>query len=87
MSKALQTAAFDQVHFVAQGGDTRIDVRIDNETVWLTQGQIADLFGRKQPVISHHVRKVFSEGELEEGGNIEKINIASSDRPLSPLCS
>jgi hypothetical protein len=73
----------DQVQFVAPDDGVRIDVRIDNETVWLTQAQIAELFGRTQPVISQHVRKVFSEGELERGGNIQKMNIAFSDRPVT----
>jgi prophage maintenance system killer protein len=83
MSKARSVAALDQVQFVAPSDDVRIDVRIDSETVWLTQAQIAELFGRKQQAISHHVRKVFLEGELERGSNTKKIGIASSDRPVT----
>jgi hypothetical protein len=62
----------DQVQFVAPDDHLRIDVRIDNETVWLTQAQIAELFGRTQPMISKHVRKVFSDGELERGAIFRK---------------
>ncbi len=45
---------------------TRIEVRLENETVWLTQAQIADLFQRERSVITKHVRNLFEEGELAE---------------------
>jgi len=43
-----------------------VEVRIENETVWLTQTQIAKLFGVKQPAISKHLKNIFSSGELSE---------------------
>ena len=43
-----------------------IDVRIENETVWLTQSQIADLFGVKQPAISKHLKNIFESNELSQ---------------------
>lgn len=45
---------------------TQIDVRLENETVWLTQAQMADLFQKDRTVISRHIRNVFNEGELDE---------------------
>ena len=45
---------------------TQIDVRMENDTVWLTQAQIADLFQKDRTVISRHIRNVFKEGELDE---------------------
>jgi len=42
-----------------------IEVRIDEDTVWLTQAQMVLLFGRDQSVISKHIRNIFAEGELE----------------------
>ncbi|MBO7625973.1 MAG: virulence RhuM family protein [Paludibacteraceae bacterium] len=42
----------------------KLEVQIENETVWLTQQQIADLFGVKQPAISKHLNNIFKEGEL-----------------------
>ena len=45
---------------------TQIDVRLENETVWLTQAQMADLFQKDRTVISRHIRNVFKEGELDE---------------------
>ena len=45
---------------------TQIDVRMENDTVWLTQTQMADLFQKDRTVISRHIRNVFKEGELDE---------------------
>jgi hypothetical protein len=83
MSNLPAASTPDQVQFVAPDDGLRIDVRIDNETVWLSQAQIADLFGRTQQNISHHVRGVFSEGELERGSNTKNICIASASRPVT----
>lgn len=41
----------------------KLEVRLENETVWLTQQQIADLFGVKQPAISKHLKNIFESGE------------------------
>ena len=43
-----------------------LEVRVEDETVWLTQQQIADLFGVKQPSISKHLKNIFQSGELDE---------------------
>ena len=50
--------------YQAEDGRIRIDVRLANETVWLTQPQMADLFQTSQQNISLHIRNVFEEGEL-----------------------
>ena len=63
-------------------GDTKIDVLIENETVWLTQEQIAMLFGRERSVVTKHINNVFEEGELEEQSNVQKMHIAKSDKPV-----
>ena len=44
----------------------KMEVRLENETVWLTQVQIADLFGVNQPAISKHIRNIYKSGELQE---------------------
>jgi len=46
-------------------GQIRLDVRLEHDTVWLTQAQMGELFGRERSVITKHVRSVFREGELE----------------------
>jgi prophage maintenance system killer protein len=54
------------VLFQAEDGRARLEVRLDHETVWLTQDQMAELFGRERSVITKHLRNVFKEGELDE---------------------
>ena len=49
-----------------QDGNIKIDVRLDNETVWLTQAQMATLFGKGRSTITEHILNVFSEKELEQ---------------------
>ena len=44
---------------------TRLEVRVDKDTVWLTQSQIAALFGVKQPAVSKHIRNIYQSGELD----------------------
>ena len=52
---------------------TQIDVRMENDTVWLTQAQMAELFQKDRTVISRHIRNVFNEGELLQEGTCAKI--------------
>ena len=58
---------------------TQIDVRLENETVWLTQAQMADLFQKDRTVISRHIRNVFNEGELEEQSTCAKFAHMGND--------
>ena len=51
-------------------GTTKIDVRMEDETVWLTQAQMSELFGRDRSVITKHINNIFEEGELEENSNV-----------------
>lgn len=59
-----------------------IEVRLERDTVWLSQEQMGTLFGRERSVITKHVRNVFTEGELEEGSNVQNMHIAGSDKPV-----
>ena len=52
--------------YKAENGKIKVDVLIQDETVWLTQEQMAELFGRDRTVISKHIKNIFEEGELEE---------------------
>ena len=51
--------------YQTEDGQTQIDVRLENETVWLTQAQMAELFQKDRTVITRHINNVFKEGELE----------------------
>lgn len=64
-------------------GQTRIDVRLERDTVWLSQAQMAELFGRDQSVISRHIRNALTESEVNEESNMQKMHIAHSDRPVA----
>lgn len=59
-----------------------VDVRLDGDTVWLTQEQMTQLFGRERSVITKHIRNVFKEGELEEKSNVQNLHIPRSDKPV-----
>jgi hypothetical protein len=63
-------------------GLTKIQTRLENETVWLTQAQMAELFGKDRTVITKHVNNIFEEGELEEKSNVQNLHIANSDKPV-----
>ena len=71
------------VLYEAPDGQIRLDVRLEQDTVWLTQAQIAKLFVRERSVITKHIRNVFQEGELSEESNVQNLHIASSDKPVA----
>lgn len=66
-----------------EDGNVKLEVNMHDETVWLTQEQMIQLFGRDQSVISRHIKKVFEEKELDEKSNMQKMHIASSDKPVT----
>ncbi len=65
-----------------EGGEFHIEVRVENETVWLTQAQMAELFSKSISVISRHIANIFAEHELEEKSNLHFLQIANSDKPV-----
>ena len=60
----------------------KLEVPIENETVWLSQAQMIELFGRDQSVISRHINNSFAE-EVEKESNMHILHIANSDRPVA----
>ena len=69
--------------YEAPDGQVRVDVRLHHDTVWLTQAQMAELFGRERSVITKHINNVFGEGELVKKSNVQNLHIASSDKPVA----
>lgn len=61
----------------------QIQLQFANEQLWMTQAQIAELFGRDVSSISRHISNIFEEGELEVGSNLQKVQIANSTKPVS----
>lgn len=60
-----------------------LDVRLEDETVWLTQAQMVDLFERDVSVISRHINNIFKESELDKKSNLHFLQIAFSDKPIT----
>lgn len=50
----------------SQDGSVQLNVKLENETVWLTQSQMAELFGKDRTTINRHISNIFKEGELDE---------------------
>ena len=67
----------------SKDGSVKLDVQFEEETVWLNQAQMCELFDRDQSVISRHIRNVFKEGELREESNMQKMHISGSDKPVT----
>lgn len=59
----------------------QLEVRLEDDTVWLTQQQMAELFQKDISVISRHIKNAFSEGELDEKSNLHFLQVPNSDRP------
>ncbi len=57
----------------------QVEVRLEGETVWLTQKQMAELFEKDVRTINEHLGNVFEEGELERGGTIRKFRIVRQE--------
>ena len=65
--------------YQSEDGQTKIDVKVDDETVWLSLNQIAELFQRDKSVISKHIKNVFQEGELEQNSVVAKNATTATD--------
>ena len=78
ISKALSEVLI----YEAAPGVPAVAVRLEGEMLWLSQEQIAELFGRERSVVTKHLRNVFKEGELDEKSNVQNLHIAGSDKPV-----
>ena len=71
------------VLFTSTDGNVTVDVQLKNDTVWLTQKQISELFDKERSVVTKHINNVFKEQELDEKSNVQNLHIANSDKPVS----
>jgi len=65
--------------YQTENGKTKLDVRIQDETVWLTQKLMAELFQTSVPNINMHLKNIFEEGELEENRTIKEFLIVQHE--------
>lgn len=74
----------DQFLIYGTDNDVRVDLRYQGDTLWLTQAQMASMFGRDRSVIAKHIKNIFSDGELSEKSNVQKMhNINSTSNIIS----
>jgi len=60
-------------------GNIKIDVRLEDETVWLTQAQMSDLFGKNKRTISEHISNIFNENELNAESVVRNFRTTAAD--------
>lgn len=65
--------------YKTESGETKIDVRFENETVWLTQKHLSELFGVTLPTINEHIKNVYKENELQESSTVRKFLIVQKE--------
>lgn len=68
--------------YSSEDGLIKIQTQLENETVWLTQAQMATLFGKDRTVITKHITNIFKEKELDKKSNVQNLHIANSDSPI-----
>ena len=71
------------VLYQSPDGSVKLNVRLERETIWLSQKQMAILFDTERSVITKHLRNIFQSGELEEKSNVQKMHIPGSDKPVA----
>lgn len=69
--------------YTASDGTLQTEVRMEADTLWLSEQQIAMVFERDRTVIGRHIRKIIQTGELDEKSNVQKMHITNSDKPVS----
>ncbi|MDR1992532.1 MAG: virulence RhuM family protein [Nitrososphaerota archaeon] len=69
--------------YQTQDGKIKVDCRLTGDTLWLTQAQIAALFGRDISVVSRHIKNIFTESELDQKSNLQNLQIPNSDKPVT----
>ena len=65
--------------YQSENGKTHVEVKLEENTVWLTQQQMADLFGVKHPAISKHLKNIFDSGELNKDSVYSILEYTASD--------
>jgi len=79
---AMETGNGQITIYQTDDGQVKLEVALEQDTVWLSQAQMVELFGRDQSVVSRHIRNALAEGEVVEKSNMQKMHIANSDRPV-----
>ena len=65
--------------YQSNDGQTQIEVRLEHETLWLSQAQLAELFEKDSDTIGLHLRNIFAEGELDESATTEESSVVRQE--------
>ena len=82
LNKDLNMSNSEILIYKTVDGSTKIDVRLEDETVWLTQLQMSELFGKSKKTISEHIGNIFKEGELNENSVVRNFRTTAQDGKL-----
>ena len=75
----MSSAQDNIVIYQAEDGQTRIEVKMEEETVWLTQAQLTELYQTSKSNISEHIKHIFEEGELDEISVVRNFRTTATD--------
>ncbi len=64
-------------------GEIELNISVTEDTLWLTQMQLSDIFEKDQSVISRHIKNIFKDNEVDEKSNMQKMHTANSDKPVN----
>ena len=70
------------VIYTTEDGSTNLQVKMENETVWLSTSQMAELFSREESNIRRHIINVFKEGELVQSNNVHFLHVNGVKKPV-----
>ena len=68
--------------YQSEDGKTKIETRLENETLWLNQSQISEVFQVDRSGITKHINNIFKDEELDEKSNVQSLHIGGSDKPV-----
>lgn len=63
-----------------ENGNIKVDVKFENETLWLSQAQICEVFGRAKSTISEHIKAIFAEGELDDSSTVRNYRTVQNEQ-------
>jgi len=75
----IEASGSEMIIYQTQDGTTKVDVQLVDETVWLTQAQICELFQKAKSTISEHIKNIFEEGELDENSVVRNFRTTAAD--------
>lgn len=74
-----QAPSGEFIMFTSQDGKIRIECRFENDTLWLSQAMIGELYGKAKSTISEHIKNIFEDGELDENSVVRFYRTTASD--------